>query len=53
MPAPSTAPAPIYDQLVDEQGDVLAVAREAAQETERTAENVLDFGHGSEAEQTD
>ncbi|MBO1330640.1 hypothetical protein [Streptomyces sp. VRA16 Mangrove soil] len=51
MPAPSTAPAPIYDQLVDEQGDVLTVVREAAQETERTAEDVLDFGHGSAAEQ--
>ncbi|MGY0489260.1 hypothetical protein [Streptomyces sp. WG-D5] len=45
MPAPSTAPAPIYDRLVDEHGDVLAGAREAAQEAERTAEGVLDFGH--------
>ncbi|MFD8568861.1 hypothetical protein [Streptomyces sp. NPDC057694] len=53
MPAPSTAPAPIYDQLVDEQGDVLAVAREAAHQTERTAENVLDFGHAPEAAQAD
>ncbi|MFJ9037070.1 hypothetical protein ACIRF8_10855 [Streptomyces sp. NPDC102406] len=43
MPAPSTAPAPIYDRLVDEQGDVLADVREAAQLTERTAEDVLDF----------
>ncbi|WP_372349140.1 hypothetical protein [Streptomyces sp. KL116D] len=45
MPAPSSAPAPIYDRLVDEQGDVLTGAREAAQEAERTAEDVLDFGH--------
>ncbi|MFF3492973.1 hypothetical protein ACFYWS_16610 [Streptomyces sp. NPDC002795] len=45
MPAPSTAPAPIYDRLVDEHGDVLADAREAAHKAERTAEGVLDFGH--------
>ncbi|MEU1040629.1 hypothetical protein ACFYP4_09670 [Streptomyces sp. NPDC005551] len=44
MPALPTAPAPIYDRLVDEQGDVLASVRQAAHETERTAENVLDFG---------
>jgi hypothetical protein len=44
VPALSTAPAPIYDRLVDEQGDVLANVRLAAQEAERTAENVLDFG---------
>ncbi|MET9494050.1 hypothetical protein [Streptomyces sp. NPDC006552] len=43
MPAPSTAPAPIYDRLVDEHGDVLADVREAARRTERTAEDVLDF----------
>ncbi|WP_018529002.1 MULTISPECIES: hypothetical protein [unclassified Streptomyces] len=53
MPAPSTSPAPIYDQLVDEHGDVLAVAREAAQKAERTAEDVLDFGHQPEATQGD
>ncbi|MFF1449913.1 hypothetical protein ACFVYF_17505 [Streptomyces sp. NPDC058274] len=40
---PAVASAPIYDRLVVEQGDVLANARHAAQETERTAENVLDF----------
>ncbi|MEU6390974.1 hypothetical protein [Streptomyces sp. NPDC046939] len=51
MPAPSTAPAPIYDRLVDEQGDVLADVREAAQQTERTAEDVLDFDIPKDAEQ--
>ncbi|MGY0020792.1 hypothetical protein ACVHNB_17625 [Streptomyces sp. YJ-C3] len=51
MPAPSTAPAPIYDRLVDEQGDVLADAREAAQQAERTADDVLDFGHAQDAPQ--
>ncbi|MFJ3222522.1 hypothetical protein ACIPJS_04045 [Streptomyces sp. NPDC086783] len=44
MPALPTAPAPIYDRLVDEQGDVLASVRQAAHETARTAEDVLDFG---------
>lgn len=35
--------APIYDDLVSEHGDVLAEAREAAQETKREAEESLDF----------
>lgn len=52
MPAPSTAPAPIYDALVDEHGDVVAGAREAAEKTERTAEDVLDFGHPAVGEQS-
>ncbi|MCX3058251.1 hypothetical protein [Streptomyces beihaiensis] len=49
MSAPTSSPAPIYDALVDEQGDVLSGAREAAREAERTAEDVLDFGHLSAA----
>ncbi|MEK8171593.1 hypothetical protein NKH77_25690 [Streptomyces sp. M19] len=34
---------PIYDQLVQEQGDAVAEAREAADHTTREAENVLDW----------
>lgn len=50
MSAPSSAPAPIYDRLVDEQGDVLADVRSAARETERTAEDVLDFARPAPGE---
>ncbi|MCP3819725.1 hypothetical protein NLX86_16955 [Streptomyces sp. A3M-1-3] len=34
---------PIYDQLVQEHGDVVKEARDAAHQTQRQAENVLDW----------
>ncbi|WP_181160285.1 MULTISPECIES: hypothetical protein [Streptomyces] len=34
---------PIYDQLVEEQGDVLNEARELAEQTRETADQVLDW----------
>ncbi|MEU7576572.1 hypothetical protein AB0B50_03075 [Streptomyces sp. NPDC041068] len=43
MPANDATQAPIYHTLVQEQGDVLATARKAAEETRQTAEDVLDF----------
>ncbi|MFF1699440.1 hypothetical protein ACWFRJ_41075 [Streptomyces sp. NPDC055239] len=43
MPANDAAQAPIYDTLVQEHGDVLATARQAAEETQQRAEAVLDF----------
>lgn len=43
MPAHDAAEAPIYENLVQEHGDVLATARKAAEETQQRAEAVLDF----------
>ncbi|RFU86561.1 hypothetical protein DY218_11630 [Streptomyces triticagri] len=40
----ATAESPIYDTLVQEQGDVLATARETAEEIKQQAEDVLHFG---------
>ncbi|MFI2617044.1 hypothetical protein [Streptomyces sp. NPDC018584] len=43
MPVNDAAQAPIYETLVQEHGDVLATARKAAEETQQTAQDVLDF----------
>ncbi|WP_164551894.1 hypothetical protein [Streptomyces sp. WAC 01529] len=43
MPANDATQAPIYHTLVQEHGDVLATARQAAEETQQTAQDVLDF----------
>ncbi|MCF3120395.1 MULTISPECIES: hypothetical protein [Streptomyces] len=43
MPANDATQAPIYHTLVQEQGDVVATARETAEEIKQTAEDVLDF----------
>ncbi|WP_219690414.1 hypothetical protein [Streptomyces anatolicus] len=43
MPVNDATQAPIYHTLVQEHGDVLATARQAAEETQQTAQDVLDF----------
>ncbi|MGV9878600.1 hypothetical protein [Streptomyces sp. NPDC003006] len=43
MPANDATQAPIYHTLVQEHGDVVATARKAAEETQQTAQDVLDF----------
>ncbi|MFH8612867.1 hypothetical protein ACH4D5_35880 [Streptomyces sp. NPDC018029] len=43
MPANDATQAPIYHTLVQEHGDVVATARKAAEETQQTAEDLLDF----------
>ncbi|MEU1015122.1 hypothetical protein ABZ383_31675 [Streptomyces sp. NPDC005900] len=43
MTANDVTQAPIYHTLVQEHGDVLATARKAAEETQQTAQDVLDF----------
>ncbi|WP_369217678.1 hypothetical protein [Streptomyces flavofungini] len=43
MTANDVTQAPIYHTLVQEHGDVLATARKAAEETQQTARDVLDF----------
>ncbi|OON82531.1 hypothetical protein [Streptomyces tsukubensis] len=44
----STTPTPIYQQLVDEQGDVLTDSRETAEQIRRQAERALSW-HGQAA----
>jgi hypothetical protein len=41
MPHRTAATSPIYDQLVDEHGDVLDEARRLAERTHREAERLL------------
>ncbi|MFC6066874.1 hypothetical protein [Streptomyces ochraceiscleroticus] len=43
MNSPDRPLTPIYDQLINEQGDVATAAREHAEKTEREANEVLDF----------
>ncbi|MER7399841.1 hypothetical protein ABT381_30515 [Streptomyces sp. NPDC000151] len=43
MNSPDGPLTPIYDQLINEQGDVATEAREYAQKTEQEATEVLDF----------
>ncbi|MFD6420207.1 hypothetical protein [Streptomyces sp. NPDC060194] len=43
MSSSDTAYAPIYDDLIEEFGDVLAESREAAEETNRASEEALDW----------
>ncbi|MET7358948.1 hypothetical protein ABZS76_10905 [Streptomyces sp. NPDC005562] len=43
MPANDATQAPIYHTLIQEHGDVVATARKAAEETQQTAEDLLDF----------
>ncbi|MEV0320249.1 hypothetical protein ACIBKX_25215 [Streptomyces sp. NPDC050658] len=43
MPANDAVQAPIYHTLVQEHGDVVATARQAAEEIQQRAEDVLDF----------
>ncbi|MFF1381628.1 hypothetical protein [Streptomyces sp. NPDC058308] len=43
MPANDATQAPIYHTLVQEHGDVVATARKAAEDTQQTAEDLLDF----------
>ncbi|RII09240.1 hypothetical protein DSC45_31630 [Streptomyces sp. YIM 130001] len=40
----AAAQSPIYDTLVEEHGDVLATARQAAEEIQQQADDVLHFG---------
>jgi len=42
--------APIYDSLIAEHGDVVAAARQAAEETERDMNEALDWDRPSPAE---
>ncbi|MEU6120587.1 hypothetical protein [Streptomyces sp. NPDC047123] len=49
MPANDATQAPIYHTLVQEHGDVVATARKAAEETQQTAEDLLDFRTASGA----
>ncbi|MFD4632462.1 hypothetical protein ACFVYR_29905 [Streptomyces sp. NPDC058284] len=49
MPANDATQAPIYHTLVQEHGDVVATARKAAEETQQTAEDLLDFGTSAPA----
>ncbi|MEU6119105.1 hypothetical protein ABZ840_31770 [Streptomyces sp. NPDC047117] len=44
MNSPDRPLTPIYDQLINEHGDVATEAREYAEKTEREANEVLDFG---------
>ncbi|MFG2889012.1 hypothetical protein QOM21_07635 [Streptomyces sp. Pv4-95] len=39
----TTSNPPIYDQLIQEHGDVVSQAREAADHTRREAEDALDW----------
>ncbi|MFI8930981.1 hypothetical protein C9F11_40695 [Streptomyces sp. YIM 121038] len=43
MHAPENT-APIYDLLIAERGDVVAIAARTAEETQREADAMLDFG---------
>ncbi|CAL9376972.1 hypothetical protein [Streptomyces griseomycini] len=47
------AAAPIYDRLIAERGDVVAVAALTAEETRREVAAVLDFGFSSTGGETD
>ncbi|MFE9250490.1 hypothetical protein [Streptomyces sp. NPDC007088] len=42
-----SSPTPIYQQLVEEQGDVLTDTRQAADDIRRKAEQTLGAAHGS------
>lgn len=39
----TSSPTPIYEELVEEHGDILAEAREAAERSQRTASQALDW----------
>jgi hypothetical protein len=39
----SPSPAPIYDSLIEEHGDVVAESRRVAEETAREADQALDW----------
>ncbi|MFI2373466.1 hypothetical protein ACH5AO_00040 [Streptomyces sp. NPDC018964] len=47
MDATDRAAAPIYDRLIVERGDVIAVAALTAEQTRREVAEVLDFGSSS------
>jgi tRNA(Arg) A34 adenosine deaminase TadA len=50
MSSQDSGDAPIYDSLVGEQGDVLAEARQAAEEAQRTTQHALnDRGFATQA----
>ncbi|MCZ1012501.1 hypothetical protein O1L68_43190 [Streptomyces lydicus] len=40
---PTSSPTPIYEELVEEHGDILAEAREAAERSQQTASQALDW----------
>lgn len=39
----TSSPTPIYEELVEEHGDILAEAREAAERSQQTASRALDW----------
>lgn len=39
----TASPTPIYEELVEEHGDILAQAREAAERSQQTASQALDW----------
>lgn len=39
----TSSPTPIYEELVEEHGDILAEAREAAERSQQTASQALDW----------
>ncbi|GGO97917.1 hypothetical protein [Wenjunlia tyrosinilytica] len=43
MISPHRTDAPIYDDLIEERGDVLAEARRVAEQTQREMGRLLDF----------
>ncbi|MEW1873344.1 MULTISPECIES: hypothetical protein [Streptomyces] len=47
------AAAPIYDRLIAERGDVIAVAALTAEETHREIAAVLDFGFSRTDDETE
>ncbi|MFA3872994.1 hypothetical protein ACSLFT_34635 (plasmid) [Streptomyces sp. G6] len=44
MNTADSATAPIYDRLIAERGDAVAVASQTAEQTRRATAEVLDFG---------
>ncbi|MER7485131.1 hypothetical protein ABTY20_04170 [Streptomyces sp. NPDC126497] len=52
MNTPGKAAAPIYDRLIAERGDVIAVAALTAEETHREIARVMDFGFSSTDSET-